>query len=294
MPHLIIHDIDRDGWGSAALLLATRGPESCELRPTKTKNVVRIINDADPNQQVWVLDIPAPASWHQMSESATEITWVDHHLASWTNAAPSWVRTVLPSDDRPTTTMSLLLKHGLAAAAGGHDFVRRLCTVDQDPWGLAFDGLSEMHPDLPVRLDDLPELLFGAPDGGDVPAALMPAMAHARRQRQVVDDVLAVSDVTVQAGLVVAHIENARRVPLARYSLTLGRRHPGRVVTIVHRRQRLYCGRSSQQPGLDLIQHFRDRGLDPKGHPYVCTVDVKGELIDDELEALKAATGIDP
>lgn len=189
--------------------------------------------------------------------------------------------------------MSLLLQHGLAVVEGSHEFVRRLCSVDDDPWGLVFDGLSVMFPDLPVSLEALPEFLAGAPSGGGVPTALEPAARHAGQQRETVDEVLAEADVAVEPGLVVAHISDARRIPLARYSLALGRRHPGRLVAIVHRQQRLYCGRSSQRPGLDLIEHFRNRGLDPKGHPYVCTVDVKEDLIEDELAALRTAMGID-
>lgn len=292
--HLIIHDVDRDGWGSAALLVATLGPEACDLRPTRSKNVTPITNDADRNQHVWVLDIPAPASWASLIEPATGITWVDHHLATWTKPAPSWVRTVLPADNAPTTTMSLLLKHGLAAVEGSRDFVRRLCTSDDDRWGLAFDGLAEMYPELPVLLDHLPELLAGAATGGDIPVALTQAVDVARHQREVVDEVLAaVAHMTIEPGLVVAHIENARRVPLARYSLALGRRHPGRLVAIVHRRQRLYCGQNSQRPGLDLIEHFRSRRLDARGHPYVCNVDVPSHSIENELAALRHAMGID-
>lgn len=284
--------MDRDGWGSATLLVATLGPDVCDLDPTKSKHVVPLVNDADHNHHIWVLDIPAPTSWESLAKPTAGITWVDHHLASWSTPPPSWVRTVLPVDDRPTTTMSLLVRHGLAVVEGGHEFVRRLCTLEDAPWGLVFDGLSEMFPDLPVPLEALPELLAAAPRGDDVPAALIPAMDRARRQRKIVDEILAEADLAVEPGLVVARLDDARRVPLSRYSLALGRRHPGRLAVIVHRQQRLYCGRSSQQPGLDLIQHFRNRGFDPKGHPYVCNVDMRKDLIEDELAALRAAMDI--
>lgn len=210
-------------------------------------------------------------------------------MLSWSSSAPSWIDTPLPKDTKPTTTMSLLLKHGFVE--GGREFVRRLCTRDDDPWGLTFDGLSQMFPELPVEVTELPGLLVDAPSGGEVPSALQPAMDHALRQRDVVEEVLGKADIAVDSGLVVAHIDDAKRVPLSRYSLTLGRRHPGSLVVIVHRRQRLYCGRSSQQPGVNLIEHFRDRDLDPKGHPYVCTVDVRDDDIEDEVAAIKVAMG---
>ena len=148
--HLIIHDVDRDGWGSAALLVEALGPESCELRPTKSKDVRRIVDGAHPEQHVWVLDIPAPPSWAGWDRRDAETTWVDHHLASWSRPAPMWIRAIVPETDRPTTTMSLLVRHGLASPGTGHELARRLCTRDDDAWGEVFDGLSQQFPDLPV------------------------------------------------------------------------------------------------------------------------------------------------
>ncbi|MEQ9319517.1 MAG: hypothetical protein RIF41_10185 [Polyangiaceae bacterium] len=283
--------MDRDGWGSAALLVEALGPESCELRPTKSKDVRRIVDGAHPEQHVWVLDIPAPPSWAGWDRRDAETTWVDHHLASWSRPAPMWIRAIVPETDRPTTTMSLLVRHGLASPGTGHELARRLCTRDDDAWGEVFDGLSQQFPDLPVTHQRLPALLEGAPRGGAIPAALEPAAKGASQLRGLIDDVLADAEVIVEPALVVAYLHDAKRVPLARCSLTLGRRHPGRLVAIVHRNQRLYCGRSSQSAGLNLIEHFRARGLDPKGHPYVSTVDVPNGRIADELEALACATG---
>ena len=190
IPNVIIHDVDRDGWGSAALLTATLGRDVCDLAPTKSKHVVPLINEADPEARVWVLDIPAPPSWASLRERDAPVTWVDHHLASWSSSPPSWITTVLPKDNKPTTTMSLLLRGGLVGVEGGREFVRRLCTVDDDPWGMTFDGLSQMFPELPVEVSELPRLLLVAPSGGEVPLALRPALDHAQGQRDAVEEVL--------------------------------------------------------------------------------------------------------
>ena len=116
-----------------------------------------------------------------------------------------------------------------------------------------------------------------------------PAAEHARAERKTVTEVLDAAVVTADEGLVVARLADAKRIPLSRYSLALGQRYPDSLVVIIHRRQRLYCGRSSRRLGLDFIEHFRSRGLKPKGHPYVCTVDLPAERIEDELSALRAA-----
>jgi hypothetical protein len=34
----IFHDVDRDGWGAAAMLVAQLGPNDCRLYPTASKN----------------------------------------------------------------------------------------------------------------------------------------------------------------------------------------------------------------------------------------------------------------
>jgi hypothetical protein len=58
---------------------------------------------------------------------------------------------------------------------------------------------------------------------------------------------------------------------------------------LVHRHTRLYVGRNSRRAGPDLMAHFQGRGLDPKGHAYVCTVVVDPRRLDDEVAALVAA-----
>ena len=65
----------------------------------------------------------------------------------------------------------------------------------------------------------------------------------------------------------------------------------GVTAVLVHRNRTLYCGRASGRPGPDLVQHFRARGLDPKGHPYVVTVQVPRDRIPDERRAVVEAFG---
>lgn len=61
----IIHDVDRDGWGSAALLLAELTPINCRLYPTREKEVLGIIRapKVAKGDTVWILDIPGPQCW---------------------------------------------------------------------------------------------------------------------------------------------------------------------------------------------------------------------------------------
>ena len=81
-------------------------------------------------------------------------------------------------------------------------------------------------------------------------------------------------------------IADAHHIPLARFSLAAEKRYPNLVRVLVHRGQRLYVSRDSRRPRIDLIAHFQGRGLDPKGHPYVCTVNIPASRIDSELAAL--------
>ncbi len=180
--HHIIHDLDRDGWGSAALLVVELGAEGCRLYPTRHKDLRPIFADLtlDARDHLWVLDIPAPPTWTGLEvPDGVRATWVDHHLPAWTTQPPGWVDAILPNDRRPTTTMSLLVKRGLVNLAGAMDFVHRLCADDGFDWGLVFDGLSAMFPDLPVPVGEIPPLLAVALCGESVPTELEPARSHA-------------------------------------------------------------------------------------------------------------------
>ena len=53
--HLLVHDIDRDGWGSAALLCAAVGPDQVRLHPLRGKDVLGPLGRFDGGvEQVWV------------------------------------------------------------------------------------------------------------------------------------------------------------------------------------------------------------------------------------------------
>lgn len=287
----LVHDVDRDGWGAAALLLARFGPNGCVLHPSRSKSVAAQVVELTGNgSDVWVLDIPAPPTWPAVDLASGTVTWVDHHLAAWGSAPPSWVRAILPETTKPTTTMSLLLRQGLALAGGAHarEFVRDLCRDGTD-WGLALDGLADFPDHVHLSEEELRPLLARGPDGDPLPEALLFARDRALAIENTVADVLALARIEEEVELVVVHLDDARRIPLARYSLAVKRRHPEKVCVLVHRRRRLYCGRDSGRRGLDFVGHFRSRGLDPRGHAYVAFVELKPEAIDAELAALRTA-----
>lgn len=281
----IIHDMDRDGWGSTAMLLAELGPANCILHPVGDKNVGRVLAQLPPEAAIVVLDLPAPNDWHIVRHQT--ITWVDHHLDSWKTPPPPAVRAILPDDNRPTTTMRLLIEARLATMPTAMAFVAGLCRRSPAfDWGLVFDAMHDRAPDVP----NLPELLAMAPLGLPVPDQLRPLVHKTADMNETVESVLAASQIRRQGNVLRIDLSDARGIPLRHYSLAAGRRYPGCTRVLVHRRQRLYVGRDSNRPGLDLITHFRNRGLDPKGHAYVCTAIVKADVIDAEIAALVQAT----
>lgn len=290
----IIHDVDRDGWGSAALLLAAFGPSECVLHPTRSKSVAGLVAElAGDGSDVWVLDIPAPRTWPAVDEVSGTVTWVDHHLAAWRSPQPSWVRAILPNTAKPTTTMSLLMRRGLAGGGRAPEFVRDLCHDGTD-WGLALDGLADFPDHVPLAEEELRPLLALGPNGKPLPEALH----FARDRARAIEDTVAkaLDDAQIEEGdeLVIVHLDDAHWIPLAGYSLAMRRRHPEKVCVLVHLRQRLYCGRDSGRPGLDFLAHFRSRDLDPRGHAYVAFVELRSDAVDAELMALRAAIGACP
>ena len=128
MTTIIIHDVDRDGLGSAAMICAELGPENVLLVPTKVKDVRPLLAHHEAPRSVMVLDIPAPPSWDGISTDVA-ITWVDHHLAAWHCARPPNVKTILPTTCTPTTTMSLLVKHGIVTIPNVHRVITRAPTI---------------------------------------------------------------------------------------------------------------------------------------------------------------------
>lgn len=288
-PVHIVHDVDRDGLGSAAMLCAELGPDRVRLHPTKDKDVRALLTDLEG--EVIVLDIGAPPSWAGVPASL-DITWVDHHLATWGSTPPPNVKPILPTTDKATTTMSLLVKHQVVTIPNVIDgYVGKLCGGEPDfAWGFVFDALTKMRiGDWPVEIAELPALLAPGPRGEPVPARLMHLVEETRRARETCRAILDASPTQVLDQAVVVETSDAKRIPLARFSLEIQRRHPGRIAVVVHRGSLLYCGRPSGRPGLDFVEHFLDRGLDPKGHPYVVTVRVRPGDMPSELQALLVA-----
>jgi hypothetical protein len=120
--HHVIHDTDRDGRGSAALLAAQLGPASCVLHPMRGKDVIGVLAK-------------------------------------------------LPADDRPTTTMRLLVDEGIVTLRGAMDFVAGLCRRSPPfEWGLVFDAMR----DEVCAGDDLATLIARGPLGQPVPDVLRP------------------------------------------------------------------------------------------------------------------------
>lgn len=289
----LIHDTDRDGWGSAAMLLAEFGPERCELHPHPGKDVRSALNrlGLSVDDRVFVLDLPAPPTWTGLRKPPCRVTWVDHHLSAWREPAPSWIEVVLPETSKPTVTMALLVKNRLVPDPAVIDrYVSGLCGGDPDSdWGAALDALKDPSAS-PMAVAELARLLALGPAGAPLPSELRPLADETRRTREIVDVVLSGAP-TVLLGehLVRVDIANAHGVPLARYSLAARGVHGDRVVAIVHRGSRLYVGRPSGREGLDLVKHFTTRELRPKGHPYVCTVQLSRDRVDHEVSALREA-----
>ena len=285
--HHIVHDADRDGWGSAALIAATVAPEPTALHPLpKTRDVVGLLQNvrAAQGDRIYVLDIPAPASWKALSPPPCELIWVDHHLAAWTEPPPSWMRVVLPPHHKATTTMKVLVQAGLVTLPRAMDFVRGVCRREPPyDWGLLFDALDEGAPDV----DGFESLLGLGPRGARVPPTLQSLVRQQERAASRVEQTLAAAPITVSKHLVICQLADAKGIRLRFYSLALARRFPDRLCVLVHRRQLLYVGRDSRKSAPNLLAHFRNRGLSPSGHPYVCFVKLRGEQLEPELAALR-------
>lgn len=283
----IVHDTDRDGWGSAALLSATVEPTDSKLYQVPNKQVVDVLNRLQPrdDDSIHVLDLAAPDDWSNLRRPACEVVWLDHHVLSWSAAYPSWIRVLLPPDDKPTTTMSLLVQTGLVSLPGARAFIAGLCRRSPPfDWGLLFDAIDDRLP----KLANFPALLRSGPYGAPVPAELQPLLKRAEGQAQVVESVLDASPTVINDHLVVCRLGDAQGIRLRFYSLSLARRYPDRICVLVHRQRRLYVGRNSRARGPDLMAHFSTRGLQPKGHGYVCFVEVPAAQIENELAALTA------
>ena len=134
---------------------------------------------------------------------------------------------------------------------------------------------------------ELPPLLALGPKGEDVPAGLISLVNEAVSSLAACRCVLDEAPTRVLEHAVVVEISSAWGIPLSQFSLEIRKRHPGSVVAVlVHRGSTLNCGRRSGRSGLDFVGHFRTRGLDPKGHPYVAFVRVRRDRIRTELNAI--------
>ncbi|MCU0660776.1 MAG: hypothetical protein MUC50_00450 [Myxococcota bacterium] len=291
MNHLI-HDLDRDGWGSAALLVCELGPEQCRLYPTQSKDGCSLVSttDAQPGDHVWLLDIPTPASWSDMPNLPNfALTWVDHHPVRATDAPPPFVRLVLPEDSEPTTTMHLLVQRGFVPSV--HKpmvFVRSLCVPGfATEWTLIFDGLSEAWDQISFMLRELPKVIAAAPRGEAPDQSMVIIGKTVQGQAAQVDRVLETARTELHEHVVVVHIPDAFHVPLKHYGLRAQQQHKKPVSVIVHRGRRLYCGRNTRSAiKLDFLAHFAARGFTATGHPYVAFVDVPKARQAEELRAL--------
>ena len=289
----IIHDIDRDGWGSAALVIADKHPENCRLYPVSEKEICGILQsiEVEEGDVVWILDIPGPASWARFPiRNGVRTIWVDHHLNSWSQLPPPEIEVILPAGIKPTTTMHMLVSNKLVHLQGAINFVHALCSREQkSEWGLVFDGLASLAPNFPVPVKDLPELLARAPSGDSVPDRLKPAASVAQEHAKTVERVLDDSRIDVNEYSTVVYIDDAHGIALRHFSLSTARRHPDKVVVLVHRSTLLYCGTDSRNPRIDLFKYFQARGFKVKGHGYVCFITIAPERIQPELDALNLA-----
>jgi len=185
--------------------------------------------------------------------------------------------------------MSLLVKK-VVNFNGAKRFVRLMCSRDgESQWANVIDGLSTLAPKFPVSLTDLPALLSLAPKDEPVPEILKAIAAISKNQCKRVEELLNQSLFECCDSMLVVHLRSAEGIPLSRFSLRAAARHKQMVTVIVHRSTLLYCGRDSRRNGIDFISHFKSRGLQPKGHPYVCFVHLTEQQLQAELEALRVA-----
>jgi hypothetical protein len=285
----ILHDTDRDGWGSAALLVAALGPDRAVLRPCTKKDLRSAFTalDLDEHDQLFVLDLPAPEDWSSLRHPPCGVTWVDHHLSAWVPPHPSWVRAVLPAHTKPTTTMRVLVEAGLVSLPRALHFVSALCRRSPtSDWGQVFDALRTGDR----YIEGLAKFIALGPHGESVPARLQFLITEAQGVDALVTIVLDSTRMTRSGRVVRFDLHDAHRIPLSRYSLEAERRFPNAIRVLVYRRTRLYVGRSSRGQDIDLLAHFRARGLEPQGHPYVCCVAIPSKCIDAEVDALAEAT----
>ena len=286
---VVLHDVDRDGLGSAAMICAEFGPKLVRLIPTKPEDLEQSLTqrEGEVNQNMLILDLPAPKSWDYVPTNIS-ITWVDHHLDSWRTTHPTNVKTILPMDRKPTTTMSLLVKHKLVSTPNVMQYyVRRLCGEQPEfDWAHVFDTLDSTYPYWSIDHDDLPHLLALGPKGEEVPEELLPLVHRGLAIKEQCGLILDDAPTQLDDYAVIVEIAEAKGISLKNFSMEAQRRYPNLTTILVHRNSTLYCGRESRKEGLNFINHFQTRGLDPVGHQYVTSVRIPKNLIRSELDVL--------
>ena len=291
LSHHIIHDTDRDGFGSAALLVASLGPECCRLYPVSDKDInpLLIEIEAHTGDTLWVLDIPTPQTWKELPIlPGAQINWVDHHPVRAVDHPPGNVCLYLPIDNRPVTTMHLLVQFGLIAnVPEPMTFIRSLCVPQfETAWTRVFDGLAKGWVEL-ENTNRLPRLLAQAPVEEAPPTELLHLEQRVIDARNEVESIVDQIVPELHPLAVVVRIDDAHGHQLKHFGLLAQRKFDRPVSIVVHRNRTIYCGRNtSADLNFDFLAYFASRGIETKGHPYVAFAHLSPEQTDVELSAL--------
>ncbi len=290
--HLIIHDVDRDGLGAAAMLVYKLGVDVCELEPLKEKNLQSYFtsNKFEKYEKIWVLDIPSPRNWSYLAEIPKPVIWVDHHPLNPKARIPENVTFYHPKSALDhTTTMHLLRDNNLVELEATSWLWKALCVPSlENDWALVFSGIDSLWPNVPFSKERLPSILFEAIRNKVIPDILIDMKNECLRVKENVSEIVT-AGTKVQGKLAVLYLPDADGIGLKNYSLEIGKQNPDKIAVIVHRNKLLYCGIRSKIIKFDLLEHFKSRGLEPKGHPYVCFADLGKHNAQEEIEKLAEA-----
>lgn len=290
--HHIIHDTDRDGFGSAAMLAASLDQERCLLYPSAEKNGLALLAQVSPGtgDTIWILDIPTPENWQGSSiPGGIQINWVDHHPVRAMDRPPENVRLYLPVDDRPVTTMHLLVAHGLVPnLTDPMRFIRSLCIPKfETTWTRVIDGLSDGWKTF--NGETLSAFLARAALGEEPPTELLHLEQNVVAARDALERLIDRAEVQLFDHAVVVHLPDAQGHALRHFSLRAQERFNRPVSIVVHRNRTIYCGRNtSNGPSFDFLAHFAARGIKAVGHPYVAFVDLPENRMKEETASLLA------
>ncbi len=288
----IIHDTDRDGFGSAAMLATSLAPERCMLYPSTEKNGLALLAQVAPGvgDTIWILDIPTPENWQGASILGdVQIKWIDHHPVRAMDRPPKNVRLYLPINNRPVTTMHLLVAHGLVPnLTDPMRFIRSLCIPKfETAWTRVIDGLSDGWKTF--NGETLSAFLARAALGEEPPTALLHLEQNVVAARDALERLIDRAEVQLFDHAVVVHLPDAQGHALKHFSLRAQERFNRPVSIVVHRNRTIYCGRNtSNGPSFDFLAHFAARGYRAVGHPYVAFVNLPENRMKEELAWLLA------